>query len=204
MKLHWSPRSPFVRKVVIFAREIGLFDQLTLQRSVVAMRQPNLPLMEENPLSKIPALVLDNGMVLPDSLLICDYLDTRHSGPRLIPQQGEARWQALRWHALANGLLDVLILWRNERDRPEEHQSVPISAGFKLKLEKTLALLESEHGAIAASPLSIGTITIGCMLGYLDFRFDEQNWRQQAPKLAVWHAEFAQRASYLATTPDDQ
>ena len=114
LTLHWSPRSPFVRKVMLFAHETGLASRLTLVRSVVAMTTPNQALMRDNPLSKIPTLVLGDGSVLYDSAVICDYLATLHAGPRRIPGSGAARWQALRWRSLGSGLLDAPVLWRND------------------------------------------------------------------------------------------
>ncbi|HEU0202563.1 MAG TPA: glutathione S-transferase N-terminal domain-containing protein, partial [Burkholderiaceae bacterium] len=116
MRLHWSPKSPYVRKVMITAHELGLLPKLELVRSVAAMLAPNERLMQDNPLSKIPTLVLDNGFTLFDSVVICEYLNDL-AGGSLFPRQGADKWQALRWHALGDGLLDVLILWRNERER---------------------------------------------------------------------------------------
>src|SRR5688572_8469512 len=109
MKLHWSPRSPYVRKVMIVAHETGLADSIEKMRTPVAMTAPNKSLMRDNPLSKIPTLITDDGMVLFDSLLICEYLDSLHAGPKLFPADGAERWQALRWHALGNGMLDAEI-----------------------------------------------------------------------------------------------
>src|SRR5262245_66552779 len=99
MKLHWSPRSPFVRKVMIAAHELGLVDRLTCVRTVVATTKPHLALMEENPLSKLPTLVLDDGTVLYDSPVICEYLDTLHAGAMLFPLEQKARMTALRRQA---------------------------------------------------------------------------------------------------------
>ena len=87
MKLHWSPRSPFVRKVMIVAHEVGLVDRLTLVRTVAATTKPHPELMRDNPLSKIPTLVLDDGTVLYDSPVICEYLDRLHAGPKLFPPE---------------------------------------------------------------------------------------------------------------------
>src|SRR5713226_5361392 len=131
MKLHWSPRSPFVRKVMIVAHELGLTDRITLLRTVVATTRPHLPLMEENPLSKIPTLVLDDGTVLYDSPVICEYLDSLHSGPKLIPTDLQARMVALRRQALGDGFLDFLLLLRNERER--KHPSEVHVATFTTK-----------------------------------------------------------------------
>lgn len=122
MRLHWGPVSPFVRKVMISAHETGLADRIDLVRSAVAMNVANADVMRDNPLSKIPTLVTDDGFALFDSDVICEYFDTLHRGPKLIPEEKEARWQALRWNAMGSGMLDALVLWRNERMRPVPSQ----------------------------------------------------------------------------------
>jgi glutathione S-transferase len=200
MKLHWSPKSPYVRKVMICAHELGLVNRLELVRSVAAMLKPNAPLMRDNPLSKIPTLLLGDGRTLFDSVVICEYLDELGQGT-LFPRRGDARWQALRWHALGDGLLDALILWRNERERAAPLQ--PLLEAFELKTRAALALLESEVDALAAAPFGIGQVTIACALGYLDYRFDSIGWRALAPRLAAWQATVAQRPSLQATEPVD-
>src|SRR6266513_3404830 len=101
MKLHWSPKSPYVRKVMITAHELDLLPEIELVRSLAAMLEPNERLMQDNPLSKIPTLVLDNGFTLFDSVVICDYLNEFAGGP-LFPPEGQDKWQALRWHALGD------------------------------------------------------------------------------------------------------
>jgi glutathione S-transferase len=200
LALHWSPKSPYVRKVMVCAHELGLVDRLELVRSVAAMLKPNPSLMAVNPLSKIPALVREDGSTLVDSVVICEYLDALGGG-KLFPKEGEAKWQALRWHALGDGLLDALILWRNERERAVPLQ--PLLDAFELKTRKTLDLLEAEAAALAGAPFSIGQITVGCALGYLDYRFDALGWRGLAPRLARWHAALCERASFRATVPVD-
>ena len=110
-------------------------------RSVAAMLKPNPALMVDNPLSKIPTLVREDGSTLFDSIVICEYLNDQ-AGGSLFPTQGEARWQALRWHALGDGLLDVLILWRNERER--EHPLRALADAFELKTRASLKLLDAE------------------------------------------------------------
>lgn len=117
MKLYWSPRSPFVRKVLVAVHELGLADRIGIVATPVAMTLPNAGLLRDNPLGKIPALVLDDGTVVHDSLVICECLDAL-AGPRLFPPPGPARWTALTRHALGNGMRDMLVLWRNERDKP--------------------------------------------------------------------------------------
>jgi glutathione S-transferase len=198
MKLHWSPKSPYVRKVMVCAHELGLVAQIELVRSVAAMLKPNPQIMRDNPLSKIPTLVLDDGSTLFDSAVICEYLDDR-AGGSMFPRESAARWQALRWHALGDGLLDILILWRNERER-ERPLPVLLDA-FELKTWASLDLLEREARALAAAPFGIGHVTLGCALGYLDYRFDSLDWRGRAPHLARWHEQLRARPSFQATEP---
>ena len=119
MKLHWSPRSPFVRKVMIVAHERGLVERITCVRTVAAMTKPHAELMRDNPLSKIPTLVRDDGVVIYDSPVICEYLDGLDGAPKLFPAGGEARLVALRRQALGDGFLDLLVLARNERERAD-------------------------------------------------------------------------------------
>ncbi len=200
MKLHWSPKSPYVRKVMICAHELGVVDRLELVRSVAAMLRPNARLMQDNPLSKIPTLVLDDGLVLFDSAVICEYLDHVAAGS-LFPTQGPERWQALRWHALGDGLLDTLILWRNERER--DAPLPPLLEAFEAKTRACLQRLDGEAQALAALPFAIGHVAVGCALGYLDYRFQPMGWRGAAPRLAEWFALISQRPSFVATEPVD-
>ncbi len=200
MKLHWSPKSPYVRKVMICAHELGLVDRMVLIRSVAAMLRPNPQLMQDNPLSKIPTLVLDDGRTLFDSAVICEYLNDVGSGP-LFPASGDNKWQALRWQALGDGLLDALILWRNERERV-----APLSAltgAFEVKTHAVLTQLDAEAHALQRAKFSIGHVAIGCALGYLDYRFDTLSWRDQVPRLATWYADVCKRPSFLKTEPVD-
>lgn len=202
MKLHWSPRSPFVRKVMVTAHELGLADRIEQVRTVVAMRAPNRDLLPDNPLSKIPTLVLDDGTAIFDSLVICEYLDTL-AGGRLFPRDGMPRWHALTRHALANGLLDHLILWRNEKEKPPERQTPEWLDSFALKTRETLARLERDAAWLDGDPFGIAHVTVGVLLGYLDFRFDDLHWRDSHPRLAAWNETFAVRPSARATEVRD-
>lgn len=196
MKLHWSPRSPFVRKVMVAAHELGLADRITTVRTVVAMAKPALELLPENPLGKIPTLVLEDGTILYDSLVIIEYLDSL-AGHRLIPREGPARFTELRRHALGTGFLDLLILWRYERDKPEPTRALIES--FMVKTNAVLPALEAEIDAIAAAPLGVAQITLAIAGDYMDFRFAELGWRARCPKLDAWQRAFAARPSMQAT-----
>ncbi|MDB5965514.1 MAG: putative glutathione S-transferase [Polaromonas sp.] len=200
MKLHWSPKSPYVRKVMICAEELQVTDRLTLVRSVAAMLKPNPAIMQDNPLSKIPTLVLDDGTVLFDSSVICQYLNELAQGP-LVPVAGAARWHVLRWEAFGDGLLDALILWRNERER--EQPITSLMDAFELKTHAALARLETEVQALEAAPFGLGHASLCCALGYLDYRFDALGWRAEAPGLARWYAGMQQKPSVKSTEPAD-
>lgn len=200
LKLYWSPKSPYVRKVMICAHELGVVNRLKLVRAVAAMLKPNPEIMVDNPLSKIPTLVREDGLVLFDSVVICEYLNDLVQGD-LFPDEAEAKWQALRWHALADGLLDTLILWRNERERAQP--SVDLVRAFELKVRASLALLEHEVDALSMAPLNIGTLNVGCALGYLDYRFDELQWRKLSPAMAHWYATLSKLNSFQVTQPVD-
>lgn len=202
MLLHWSPRSPYVRKVMIAAHEIGLQDQLHCVRTVVGGTVPHLELMRENPLGKIPTLVLADGTIIYDSPVVCEYLDTLHARAKLFPT-GADRITALRRMALGDGMLDIALALLSEGFRPAERQSQPHMDLWRGKLVACVPALEQEADALAASAFSIGHIAIGIALAYLDFRFDELHWRDGHPKLAAWHATFNARPSVQANMPVD-
>jgi glutathione S-transferase len=201
MKLHWSPRSPFVRKVMIVAHELGLADRLDCIRTVAATTKPHDVLMRDNPLSKLPTLVLADGTVIYDSPVICEYFDSLHDGPKLFPAALPERLTALRWQALGDGMLDFLLLWRNELSRPA--QSEPHITSYRIKRAKTVEALEAEAPLLERTPYCIGHIAVGVALSYIDFRFPEDQWRQAHPKLAAWHAKVAARPPFKVTEAVD-
>ena len=198
MKLLWSSRSPFVRKVMVAAHEAGVADRIATERVVVAANKPNADVMALNPLNKIPTLVLDDGAVLYDSRVICEYLDTLHDGPRLFPSDRAARWSALRRQALGDGLMEVIVLRLGEQNRPKGAQSESHLASYLLKIASALDRVETEGIGPAETP-DIGQIAVGCALGHLDFRFAADDWRAGRSKLAAWYADFARRPSMRAT-----
>jgi len=202
MKLHWSPRSPYVRKVMIVAHELGLVDRLEIVRTVVGGTKPHIELMRENPLGKIPTLVLEDGTIIYDSPVVCEYLDTLHDGPKLFPDWPE-RLTALRRLALGDGMLDIALAWLGERFRPAEKQSAPHMALWEGKLRCCVDALEREADALATGRFGIGHIAIGNALSYLDFRFGELQWREGHLRLAAWHATFDARPSVVANLPVD-
>ena len=203
MQLHWSPRSPYVRKVMIAAHEMGLADRLACVRTVVGGTQPHLELMRDNPLGKIPTLMLPDGTAIYDSPVIIEYLDTLHDGAKLYPAAWSERLTALRRHALGQGMLDIALACLGERFRPADKQSQPHMALWRTKLRACVAALEHEADALAASGFTVGHLAIGVALSYLDFRFADLAWRDGHPRLAAWHATFDARPSVQANPPVD-
>jgi glutathione S-transferase len=197
MKLRHNSASPYVRKVMVCAHELGLTGKIELLDTTVSPVTINAALAGENPLMKVPALVTDDGEVLFDSPVICEYLDSLAGGGKLFPA-GNARWTALRQQALGDGILDALILCRYEiAARPEEKRFSGWTDGQMKKAHQGLDALEKED----LSGRTIGTITAGCTLGYLDFRFPNDGWRQRHPKLAEWYKSVEALPAMQATKP---
>ena len=198
MKLRHAAASPFVRKAMVVSHEHGLVDRIELVPTAVSPVQANESLAPENPLMKVPSLVTDDGQTLFDSPVICEYLDDLAGGRKLFPAAGPARWTALRQQALGDGILDALILCRYENVRPEDKRWSGWTDGQMRKAHLGLAAIERED---LSGPRTIGHIAIGCMLGYLDFRFPDDGWRQRHPKLASWYKDFAELPGMKATQP---
>jgi len=200
MKLLHSPSSPYVRKALVLAMETGLDRKIETVTVTTTPIAPASEVTARNPVSKIPALI-DGSLTLYDSPVVCEYLDSKHRRKKLFPAKGKARWAALRQQALGDGLLDAALLARYEGFlRPADKRWSEWSDGQMTKINGALDAMEKEAAALKGA-LTIGHITIGCALGYLDFRFGELGWREKRKKLAAWYAKFAQRPSMKATMP---
>ncbi len=200
MKLRYSPTSPYVRKVVVTAAETGLAERIELVPT--NPRDPAAKLEDDNPLGKVPTLVTDDGVALFDSAVICEYLDSLHGGTALMPAAGAARWRELRRVALADGMLDAALLAMGEGRRPEALQWDQWVTLQKGKITAGLDALEGEVGGYGDT-VSMSIIAVGCVLGYLDFRFADDDWRAGHPGLAAWYGTFAKRPSMVASVPRD-
>jgi glutathione S-transferase len=201
MKLFYSPASPFVRKVMVLLTEAGLDQKVERVAGATTPVKPDAALQNMNPVAKMPALSLDSGETLYDSAVICEYLDTEHLASRFFPRSGRARWTALRRQALGDGLLDAAILVRYESAvRPPDRQWPEWSAGQWGKVEGALSEIEREAPTLGDT-YDIGTITLACALGYLDFRFADRGWRTKFPKAAAWYARFNERPALKKTAP---
>jgi glutathione S-transferase len=194
MQLWYAATSPFARKVRITTHELGLADRI---EAIEVNPWTDTRLRALNPLAKVPTLVLDDGSVLYESALICDYCDSLVPGRRLFPADGQERWQALKLHALADGACTLVgRLYADER-RPETDRSETMMARFRDARDATLSALEAEPPAPGLD--SIGAIAAAALLGYLDFRWPDRDWRRARPRLTTWFAGVADRPSMRAT-----
>lgn len=202
MKLYYSQKSPFVRKALVVASEAGIADKLELvDYSTTTPVNPDTS--NANPLRKIPALELDDGTILFDSPVVCEYLDTELGNGSLFPRELPARWIALRFQALADGLMDAAVLMRYEIIlRPENLRWDDWVTGQAIKIDGALADMES-HAASFGERVDIGTISVACAVAYMDFRFKDKDWRTTCPKLAAWYDTFGKRPSMQATQPPE-
>lgn len=196
MKLFDNPASPFCRKVQVLSREAGLQDKIEIAAAQGTALDASMMPTDHNPLGKIPTLQLADGTALFDSRVICRYLDDLSGGAHY-PTDGQ--WNVLQGEALGDGIMDAAVLMVYERrTRPEAIQFEDWIEGQWSKITRTLDHLEA-HTPQGA--LDMGKISIGCALGYLDFRLDERNWRDGRPKLAAWYATLAERPSFQQTRP---
>ncbi len=198
MRIRYSPASPYVRKVLVLAHEAGLVDALDIVTTDVWGDDGTY--RGVNPLGKVPALELEDGTVLFDSPVICEYLNDTHAKSLFLPREGDERWTALKLQALADGILDASVLQLLEGRRDPARQSQEWIDRQQASVDAALDWLE-DATEILNGRLTVGVIAVGCALGYRDFRFPSMDWREAHPQLSLWYARFSERPSMQATVP---
>jgi glutathione S-transferase len=191
--------SPFGRKARIAVSVLGLDDKVKVESATT--QDPADPVRQQNPLGKIPVLVLDDGSAIFDSPVILEYLDHLAGGGKIIPKDFKARIDALQLQALGDGIMDasILIVYEGRYRPAEKHEPkwLDLQAG---KIERALAALEAAPPALDTPP-NIGQITLACALGYREFRFPGALTKNY-PRLTQWLDTFAQRVpAFGATKP---
>jgi glutathione S-transferase len=186
--------SPFGRKARIAASVLGLDDKVKVESATT--QDPSI--REQNPLGKVPVLVLDDGSTLYDSPVILEYLDHLAGGGRIIPKDPKARFDALRLQALADGLMDasILIVYEGRYRPAEKHEQkwLELQGG---KCDRALAALEASPPGVG-SPPDVGQISVACALGYREFRFP--GTMKRYPRLSAWLDAFAAKVPSFETT----
>ncbi|MFO0645691.1 MAG: glutathione S-transferase N-terminal domain-containing protein [Polyangiales bacterium] len=201
MKLYYTPTSPFVRKVLVTAHELGLADRIETTFLRPSPTKADATLSATNPLAKIPALITDEGDALYDSPVIVEYLGSLASDRSLVPASGPERWKVLRTQALCDGILEAGILVFYERaHRPKELWWPDWLDGQSEKALQGLDALEREVAAWGALP-DLGQVCAGVTLGWLEFRNVFGDLRATRPNLFAWYERFRGRPSMLNTEP---
>ncbi|KPK52961.1 MAG: hypothetical protein AMS22_08135 [Thiotrichales bacterium SG8_50] len=198
MKLYGSDTSPYVRKARILILEKDINCDWVLERPADAGGR----FRELNPLGKIPVLERDDGEVLFDSPVIVEYLDTL-SGTRLIPAEGEVRWQVQKVHAMADGVLDSTVTRLLEGLRPEDKRMQEVIDKHAKKIHDSLDYAEAmmaDRSFVIGDSLSFADLALAVALEYVDFRYTH-DWRSSHPDLATWLKPMSERPSFISTQP---
>jgi glutathione S-transferase len=197
MKLLYQTHSPYARKVLVMAHEVSIAERIEVIHHETSPTLRNEAVFAANPLGKVPVLICDDGLVLFDSIVICEYLDGLHSAPRLIPTYGRERFLALRLQAIAQGILDagIAVRWENDR-RPLELRWKAMADGQSEKLLASYDFVEREVDL--DGPLDIGKIALATALSWIDFR-NLPSFKGDRPRLKTWYEAFGKRTSMQAT-----
>jgi glutathione S-transferase len=199
MKLFGTPGSPFVRKVRIFLAEKNIACDYIVARAST----PDSPVLQHNPLAKIPTLLRDDGRALYDSPVIVEYLDACGSGPKLIPEDFDSRIEVKRWEALGDGIAEATVAINHEYREPADKQrSAAWFAKQQSKIDRSLSLLEKDLGNNAwcfGGRLTLADISTGYALGYIDYALPDYAWRSTHPALARFAARLMERPSFTTT-----
>lgn len=200
MKLFFSPASPFVRKVRVVIHVSGQGADVAHHPVQTSPLNTDADLAAANPMGKLPALRRPEGPALYDSRVICRYLDARAQAG-LYP---EARlWEVLTLEATGDAVMEAAVLMVYEgRFREESERSAAWVEAQWQKVARGVAALETLWMSHLHGPLDAGQISVGCALGYLDFRLPDRDWRAQAPQLAAWYEVFAASEAMQATAPE--
>ncbi len=198
MRLFYSPTSPFVRKVMACGIARGIDGRIKTIRANPHESPPDL--LRANPLSKVPCLLTDDGLALFDSPVICEFLDSIGEAAALFPPAGPTRWRSLKQQATGDGILDAAIGRRGEMAKPVEAARQAWMARQKAAVDRSLAQLDADP---PEGVLDIGTITLACALGYLDFRFGAEPWCEAHPRLAEWFSVIAAHPAITRTAPKE-
>lgn len=201
MKLFYQTHSPYARKVLVAAHEMGIAHLLEVIHHETSPTRRNEEVFACNPLGKVPVLIGDDGYTLFDSNVICEYLDGIHQGQKLIPIDTKARFAALRIQALAQGIADagIAVRWETER-RPASRRWQPIAVGQMQKIIAACDFLEQivDTDKPKGSMPHIGDVALATALSWIEFR-EVYAFSAGRPRLSSWYEHMALRPSMLAT-----
>jgi glutathione S-transferase len=198
MKLYFAPTSPYVRMVRVAALEKGVADRIEL----VDARAEGNDTEDKNPLNKVPAFVTDDGEVLIESKLICQYIDSLAGGPELYPSDAAARRRVLQHEAVIHGVMDAAVLRRMETRREDGKFSPWWDERQKRKITLGLAQIDRDLDDMVGGD-TIVPITLGCTLSFIDRILPDTDWRADHPRIAAWFEKYDKTPHMQATAPAD-
>ena len=200
MRLYYAPGSPFARIVRVALIETGL--DANTEKQEVALYTPDSELLPINPVGRVPTFILDDGTRLTESLLILNYIDTRHSGPKLLPRDGSDNWRTLSQVGIAAGFLDGVVGWARATRPPENERSPRAIAWETARVNRVADELEAAvaNGAYSGT-INAARIVLGCALGWIEPRLPVWKWREGRSALSAWSDAITATPSFQATLP---
>lgn len=199
MKLYFTQRSPFARKVRMLARLTGQIGDI--EEIETTVRDPNAPVLVHNPTGKVPTLVLDDGTALSESLLITTYLEER-AGVRALNGSGAARWEALGFDAFVTATADnVAWMFRELTMKEADKQSPTFLALERGRAQRNYDALAAAVDTQLGAPLRTGHLTAAALFAFVDLFLDGNDWRKDRPTLATWYERFRERPAFQETEP---
>jgi|TARA_B110000208_G_scaffold191993_1_gene261574 glutathione S-transferase len=200
MKLLYTPNSPYARKV----RVVAIEKHMEMQLQEVVLGDADSPLLQHNPLGKVPTLVLNDNVALYDSRVIVEYLAARRPVNQLLPDENKLKVEVMRWEALADGVCDAAVAIVLEYRKPEAEQSAATLKKQWLKVDNGLAALNkdiSKKKWCVNETFSLADIAVGCLLGFVDLRLKQLNWQSRYPNLWKHFTILSKRPSFKETAP---
>lgn len=199
MKLFFTQRSPFARKIRMLAR---MTDQIgDIEEIETTVRDPDAPVLPHNPTGKVPTLVLDNGTALSESLLITTYLEER-AGPRALNGTGDQRWAAFAFDAFATATADnVAWLFREQNMKEADKQSATFIELERSRAKRNYDALEAALDSDLGDPVRTAHLMAASLFGFVDTFLKDETWHQNRPKLTAWYRRFQEQPAFQETIP---
>ena len=200
MQLYYAPTSPFSRKVRVILRELGLEKQIS---EILIDPWTDEALRAYNPLAKVPTLILDDGMAVFESAVICDYLDqlakSEGISTGVIPESGPTRLSALKWQGLADGMMTATGRLYADSQRAEEERSEIVMERQAQAITSGIAAILDGLPALRTEEPHLGTWSVLVAFYYIDFRWPDRRFDIPV-RVRDWMAIMSERECFTDTT----
>ena len=192
MKLFYTPLSPYAR----VTRIVALIFNSPVSFVQVAVRESASVLLQSNPAAKVPSLQLRSGVVLSETRLVCEHLQSL-GGQRLLASADDH--SARQWEGLVSGFMDGIAVWVRERRRPADEQSPAVLALEQQRCVRCLAYFEQSWDCEQRVP-DYAAIALACTLELISV-CALMDWEAQHPRLAAWLAPVLASELFKQTAP---